>query len=134
MHRRRLGLVAASLLAFGIAGPAVPVHAAGGDHLVVTLTRTDGDDGTYKIRCHPARSHGYEDPQAVCDQLDDATVWGRDPFAPVPPDAACTMIYGGPQRAHVTGRWAGRPVDAEFDRTNGCEIARWDRFSRLLQG
>ncbi|MFI0979706.1 hypothetical protein ACH4SP_22235 [Streptomyces sp. NPDC021093] len=135
MHFHRLGLFAAvSMLAVGLTGPAVPAHAAGGDHLTVTLTDSGDDNGTYRIHCHPAHSQGYADPQAVCDQLDEATVWGTDPFAPVPPDAACTMIHGGPQLAHVTGHWAGRPVDADFSRVNGCEIDRWDKFSKLLRG
>jgi hypothetical protein len=42
------------------------------------------------------------------------------------------MRYGGPATARVTGWWAGRPVDATFDRSNGCEIERWDRFVPLL--
>jgi hypothetical protein len=42
------------------------------------------------------------------------------------------MRYGGPATAHVTGRWAGRPVDAVYDRSNGCEIERWDRLVPLL--
>lgn len=60
------------------------------------------------------------------------TRWGRDPFAPVPQGANCTMIYGGPATAHVTGTWAGRPVNADFRRTNGCEISRWSSFEPLL--
>ena len=60
------------------------------------------------------------------------TRWGRDAFAPVPRDAVCTLRYGGPATARVTGTWAGRPVDATYGRTNGCEIARWDRLVPLL--
>jgi hypothetical protein len=45
---------------------------------------------------------------------------------------ACTAIYGGPQRARVTGRLRGYPVRATFNRTNGCEIARWDRVRFLF--
>ena len=56
----------------------------------------------------------------------------EEPFAPVPSDQACTEIYGGPQTARVTGTFRGEPVDAEFDRTNGCEISRWDAYVDLL--
>lgn len=42
------------------------------------------------------------------------------------------MQYGGPATARITGTWAGRPVDATYDRTNGCAIARWDRMVPLL--
>ena len=51
---------------------------------------------------------------------------------PVPPDVACTEIYGGPATARVRGTLAGHRVDARFDRTNGCEIARWNRNAALL--
>ena len=56
-----------------------------------------------------------------------------DPWAPVEGDAACTMIYGGPQVATVRGTWGGVDVDARFDRSDGCQIARWDRLAPLLQ-
>jgi hypothetical protein len=42
------------------------------------------------------------------------------------------MQYGGPATAHVTGNWAGRPVDTTYDRSDGCEIARWDRLVPVL--
>jgi hypothetical protein len=57
-----------------------------------------------------------------------------DPFAPVPKDVACTQVYGGPQEADVRGHFRGRPVEAHFDRGNGCEIARWDKAQFLFPG
>jgi hypothetical protein len=57
-----------------------------------------------------------------------------DPFAPVPKDVACTEIYGGPQVAEAHGTFRGRRVDARFTRTNGCEIARWDKVQFLFPG
>ncbi|WP_313772153.1 SSI family serine proteinase inhibitor [Streptomyces sp. TYQ1024] len=89
------------------------------------------NDGRYELHCHPTFGT-VPDPQGACDQLDGQTRWDRDLFAPVPADAQCTMIYGGPERAHVSGTWAGRPVDTDFTRVNGCEMARWNRFSHLL--
>jgi hypothetical protein len=53
-------------------------------------------------------------------------------FAPVPRDVACTEIYGGPQVASVVGRIAGKDFQATFSRTNGCEIARWNRVQFLF--
>jgi hypothetical protein len=53
-------------------------------------------------------------------------------FAQVPQDAICTQIYGGPQKAVVKGTIAGHRVWASFRRRNGCEIARWARFSPWL--
>jgi hypothetical protein len=57
-----------------------------------------------------------------------------DPFAPVPADVACTEIYGGPQEADVRGTFRGQPVNARFNRTNGCEIERWDKVRFLFPG
>jgi hypothetical protein len=57
-----------------------------------------------------------------------------DPFAPVPKDVACTEIYGGPQVAEVRGTFRGEPVNAHFNRTNGCEIERWDNVQFLFPG
>jgi hypothetical protein len=45
---------------------------------------------------------------------------------------ACTELYGGPATAHVTGTFAGDPVDTSFGRANGCEIDRWARHEVLI--
>ncbi|MFI9393324.1 SSI family serine proteinase inhibitor [Streptomyces bauhiniae] len=105
-----------------------------GDHLTLVVHGAGpGRDGVRQLFCHPA-SGDHPDPAAACRVLDENTRWGQDTFAPVPPDSVCTMIDGGPATAHVTGYWAGRPVDAEFSRSNGCEIARWDRLVPFLPG
>jgi hypothetical protein len=64
----------------------------------------------------------------ACEQLESLD----DPFAPVPEDVACTQIYGGPQTADVRGTYKGRPIQAQFNRTNGCEIERWDKVQFLF--
>ena len=48
------------------------------------------------------------------------------------PRRACTEIYGGPERARVTGTIAGRAVDRRFSRTNGCDISDWERAQPLI--
>jgi hypothetical protein len=53
-------------------------------------------------------------------------------FEPVPVDQACTMIFGGPETATVTGTFAEDTVDASFSRSNGCEITRWDQIEPVL--
>ena len=50
------------------------------------------------------------------------------------PDRICTQVYGGPQTARLTGRVGGRQVDRRLARTDGCEIAEWDRAAALLGG
>ncbi|MGW0828214.1 SSI family serine proteinase inhibitor [Streptomyces sp. NPDC002845] len=104
------------------------------DRLIVTVEGVGrGGDGTYELECHP---DGGSHPVArdACGRLDRSTRWGKDPFAPVAPGTMCTMQYGGPATAHVTGTWAGRPVDARFRRNDGCEIARWDALVPVLPG
>ncbi|WP_225099887.1 SSI family serine proteinase inhibitor [Streptomyces sp. CoH27] len=132
---------AASVLVFlaavpAVAAPAMPPPARpedrAGDHLSVVVEHAGpGKDGTYELFCHPAGG-SHPDPAGACRAVDGQTQWGRDLFAPVAPGSDCTMIYGGPATAHVTGTWAGRPVDAGYDRSNGCEIGRWDRMVPLL--
>jgi hypothetical protein len=56
----------------------------------------------------------------------------RADFAPVPRDTACAEIYGGPATARVDGTLDGEPLHERFDRTNACEMERWDRLASLL--
>ncbi len=51
---------------------------------------------------------------------------------PVPRRTACAQVYGGPGTARVTGELRGVSVSAEFDLTDACEIARWQRNAALL--
>lgn len=53
-------------------------------------------------------------------------------FAATPSDTACTQIYGGPETATVRGTLNGASVNANFKRTDGCEIARWKAVAPLL--
>jgi hypothetical protein len=77
----------------------------------------------------PAHRHRVKCPgERACRKL------SRERLAPVAPNVACTQIYGGPATARVRGTLDGKPVDARFDRTNGCEIARWERNATLLRG
>jgi hypothetical protein len=41
-------------------------------------------------------------------------------------ERACTLMYGGPERAHVTGTLEGKDVDVTIDRADGCGIADYD--------
>ncbi|MFE2377165.1 SSI family serine proteinase inhibitor [Streptomyces sp. NPDC059398] len=88
-------------------------------------------DGTRRLVCAPAGGT-HASPQQACDRLDQLAADGRKPFAPVPATRMCTMQYGGPATAHITGVWRGQPVDATFRRTNGCEVARWDALEPVL--
>jgi hypothetical protein len=44
----------------------------------------------------------------------------------------CTMIYGGPQRAVITGEINGKEVSFKLDRRDGCAISVWDSWGPVL--
>jgi hypothetical protein len=95
------------------------------------ISVTPGGEAPTKIwtlRCPDGGT--LPDAAEACSKLESLD----DPFAPVPKDVACTEIYGGPQVADVRGTFQGRPVDAHFSRTNGCEIERWDKVQFLFPG
>ncbi|MGF1664448.1 MAG: SSI family serine proteinase inhibitor [Kineosporiaceae bacterium] len=120
-------------------GDAGTASAAADPAPVVDLT-VDYDPGdgsaveTYRLACDDAglpvdpAASGHPEARAACDGLtgpEAGTGDTDDPFARVPDDAVCTMQYGGPQTATVTGTYRGEPVDAVFTLEDGCEIARW---------
>ena len=83
---------------------------------------------TWTFGCGTARGT-VPRPVRACARL---LAGGAKLFAPLPKDAVCTEIYGGPQKARVVGTVNGRRVHATFTRTNGCEISRWQRISPWL--
>jgi hypothetical protein len=48
------------------------------------------------------------------------------------PHRACTEIFGGPERALVTGKIGDRRVRRSFKRTDGCQVADWQRAMPIL--
>jgi subtilisin inhibitor-like len=136
-------LAAAVLAACGPAGSGQAPVSPGGtaeprtdepaapDELEVRLDRGDGSPvELYRLTCTEPVSGEHPDAAAACAHLGGLD----DPFAPIPDDVACTEQYGGPQTAHVTGRWRGRPVDLALSRVDGCRIAQWDSLGPLLPG
>ena len=85
-------------------------------------------DVVWTLRCNPAGG-SVARPARACARLADG---GARLFAPLPPDTACTAIYGGPQQARIVGTVAGKRVWATLTRSNGCEISRWARVSPWL--
>lgn len=96
--------------------------------LTLTLRSPGTDAVTRTLTCDPS---GGDHPHAAAACAVLASI--DDPFAPTPPGTIATMIYGGPDTITVDGQWQGRPVHAEFNRTNGAEIARWDRLGPVLE-
>lgn len=82
----------------------------------------------WTLRCNPLGGT-LSARRAACRRLAGMTAAA---FAPVPEDAICTLVYGGPQKAVVKGMLGERRIWASFRRRNGCEIDRWQRFSPWL--
>ena len=121
-------LAVAALVATGCASRGA---SSGGEEArtALEISVTPGGEAPTKLwtlRCPPGGTlPGAEDACRRLLKLD-------DPFAPVPKDVACTQVYGGPQTAEVRGMFRGRRVDAQFNRKDGCEIARWDKLDFLF--
>ncbi|MEU6854981.1 SSI family serine proteinase inhibitor [Actinacidiphila alni] len=114
--------------AMGVPRP-TPVERLMESRLTVTYA-ADGPRGataprTYTVECGTEQA---PDGDPACERL--VEIGG--PAGAVPAGQMCSMIYGGPQTAHVTGRWHGRLVNEDYRRTNGCEVARWDRMIPVL--
>jgi hypothetical protein len=129
---RALLLIAASLLAFG----ATACSGSGSTKdIEIALRIAVWPEGPaagkpvqrWGLRCNPLGGNLPHGDRA-CYLL---TTIPR-PFAPVPAGTACSQVYGGPQEARVAGRFRGRPVDALFRRTDGCQTARWNRVDFLF--
>jgi hypothetical protein len=104
--------------------------AGAGTELTIVIDNGSGTTTTWRLTCDPA---GGDHPTAAaaCKALE---AHGERALPPVPPDRSCTALYGGPEKATVTGTWRGAPVDATFRKTNGCEIGRWKAMAGLLPG
>lgn len=105
--------------------PATPIAA---DLTIVVDATGEGATTTYTLTCEPVGGD-HPDAEAACAAI---ATGGPAAFEPTPMDVACTEQWGGPQIATVTGTLAGEPVNAEFSRTNGCEISRWDALAPLF--
>jgi hypothetical protein len=119
------------LLATGCMSRSTSEGDGGSESTSLEISVTPGGEAPTKVwtlRCPEGGT--LPDAAEACSKLESLD----DPFAPVPKDVACTQIYGGPQEADVRGVFRGRPVEAHFDRGNGCEIARWDKLQFLFPG
>ncbi|MDT0318095.1 SSI family serine proteinase inhibitor [Streptomyces millisiae] len=111
----------------GPRGPRVEPAAAPSHELVITVADAGEVDGTHTLTCGPAGGD-HPEADAACETLLDT----EQPFATTDEGTLCTYMYGGPARATVEGVWEGESVSAEFTRSDGCEIARWDALVPAL--
>jgi hypothetical protein len=90
--------------------------------------RGQGQSKVWTLRCDPPGGT-FPNAKDACERLDDID----QPFAETAEDAVCTEKYGGPQLLSVQGVYRDESVNARFDRTDGCEIARWDKHAFLFK-
>ena len=122
--------IVALLTATIVVASASAAHASG-TSLRITYWRDSAkplDRVSWTLRCNPTGG-SLPRPARACARL---LAGGVQLFARTPKNAVCTEMYGGPQRARVVGTVRGRLVRSTFSRTNGCEIARWQRISPWL--
>ncbi len=109
-------------------GTTAPDPAAGGisqadNDLQLEIDLGDGSaPQIWTLTCVGFVEGSHPAAQAACNHLAGL----ERPFAPLPADVWCTQQYGGPETAHVLGRWGGEPVDLALSRVDGCRIAQWD--------
>jgi hypothetical protein len=92
----------------------------------VSIGGSEAPTKTWTLECPDGGTLPH--PERACAKL--AVM--DDPFAPAPKDQACTQVFGGPEVADVTGTFRGQPLNAHFEKGNGCEIARWNRVEFLF--
>lgn len=98
--------------------------------LTIEVSEGDGTPSrTWTLQCDP-NGGNHPDVDAACDALRETTP--KEAFGPIPEDQPCTMIYGGPQQAKITGTWDGERIEAQLARTNGCEIDQWDSLEPVV--
>ena len=114
----------------GAAGPRVVLQVevrptAGGPPQTAGLTCDGADRGTGFLAAAGAA-------MAACASVDDhgGAALLRDPH---PVGQVCSMIYGGPETAVVTGTIDGQTIAAHLNRADGCGTAAWATLRPLLQ-
>jgi hypothetical protein len=137
----RLALLLALVVAGGCGadGPSSPPGSGAGrptpdGDISIAFEGGDGDTRRGRVVCASRRDEvkGFlrlEQPSDVCRRVAEL-----GPLLTSRParDRMCTQVYGGPERARFSGRFAGRRVDRRFARTDGCEIRDWERVRALL--
>jgi hypothetical protein len=122
---RSLLLVLATVVALTGCGTSSDAGSSVGTSLKISVAADDGaTPKVMTLKCDPAGG-SQPQPAQACAALAKA---GAKVFKPVPKSQVCSMLYGGPQTAKVTGKYEGKAVDAIFKRTNGCEVDRWEKL------
>jgi hypothetical protein len=111
----------------GCGGDDAPSTGATDLRMIVWPTGRSGNKYEATLTCSPAGGT-LANPDEACRRLTRLEHRFRRP----PGQDVCTEIYGGPAIAEIRGTFQGEQVDATFARTDGCEIALWDRHQFLF--
>jgi len=120
----------------GAAAPQSTSTPAGGVELSIRYDDGDGRRETAILTCRAnvQRAGGFLNGKAPVSELCAQARSLSELLTTQPAKGRmCTQIYGGPQTARVTGTIDGEKVDRRFTRTNGCELADFERAAALLQ-
>ncbi|MGR0161589.1 SSI family serine proteinase inhibitor [Paenarthrobacter nitroguajacolicus] len=106
----------------------------GNAELSITLLETpESAPQSFTLVCTngaPAAESKHPSAAEACTSLKNSPTLLSPP--PARTDQACTMQYGGPATAKVTGSVDGKEVSASFNRTDGCQIGLWDAAKSVL--
>jgi Subtilisin inhibitor-like len=108
-------------------GTAAPPQRATELEITVWPSGRSGDEKKARLTCSPPGGT-LDDPDDACRRLGSM----ERPFVRPNGQVACTEIYGGPAVAEIRGTFDGSQVLATFARSDGCEIAHWDRHQFLF--
>ena len=121
-------LVTALALLAGCGGSdSTPDQRATDLDIVVWPSGRSGDKDEATLQCSPPAG-SLANAAEACRRLERMD----RPFMRPAGDVVCTEIYGGPAVAEIRGTFDGNQVDTTFARTDGCEIALWDRHQFLF--
>lgn len=104
-----------------------PLESVTADLSISVLAGPQARPVTWTLTCAP---EGGDHPNvtAACNAL--ARSGGAAAFR-LPPQP-CTMQYGGPATATVTGTVDGTAVNAQLAQNDGCHISQWNALAPLL--
>ena len=105
--------------------------AAGGNGKLATLVVTVDDDGARGAAKPPRAAAGLREADRQPGLRRRGRRLGRRPRSP-PGRHGLHAALRRPEEATIKGTIRGNAVDATFSRTDGCEIARWERVEALL--
>jgi hypothetical protein len=104
-----------------------PPSSAAASQLTIVVDDGTGATTTWTLTCDPVGGT-HPDAEAACNALTEH----RSALRPVPKDKMCAQVYGGPERATISGTWGDQRVLATLSRVNSCETARWDELVPLV--